>query len=158
MILPTRHASVNPDIDTRCLTLKSKAFTILVIMTVNIHAQALGRLGKGHKKTLSPAALDQRRNAARKNKADPDNRMHNGKLVSRQYINQLRFPERSKARHKALYALKKGKIKTEPCFCGAKGQMHHDDYSKPLEIIWLCKHHHAERDKALRTKALSMPK
>jgi hypothetical protein len=39
--------------------------------------------------------------------------------------------------------LKRGKIAPEPCvFCGAKAQMHHPDYSKPLEIIWLCRKHH----------------
>ena len=31
------------------------------------------------------------------------------------------------------------------CFkCGEKGQAHHDDYSKPFEIKWLCFKHHRE--------------
>lgn len=28
--------------------------------------------------------------------------------------------------------------------CGEAGQRHHPDYSKPLEIIWLCKRHHTD--------------
>jgi hypothetical protein len=32
---------------------------------INAAAQALGRMGKGKKKTLSPAALEQRREAAK---------------------------------------------------------------------------------------------
>ena len=40
--------------------------------------------------------------------------------------------------------LKAGKIKREPCaLCGAKEtQAHHEDYSKPLEVIWLCRKCH----------------
>ncbi|KKN72900.1 hypothetical protein LCGC14_0406040 [marine sediment metagenome] len=26
--------------------------------------------------------------------------------------------------------------------CEASGERHHEDYSKPLEITWLCKKHH----------------
>lgn len=42
--------------------------------------------------------------------------------------------------------LKYGKIKKEPCeICGeTKVHAHHDDYSKPLEIRWLCEPHHRE--------------
>jgi len=37
-----------------------------VNMTANIHAQELGRLARGVKKTMSPKAMRQRRKAARK--------------------------------------------------------------------------------------------
>jgi hypothetical protein len=33
--------------------------------TLNVHAQALGRLGRGVKKTMSPAAIRARRRAAK---------------------------------------------------------------------------------------------
>ena len=57
-----------------------------------------------------------------------------------------KHPEKYRARYKAASALKSGKIKRAPCeVCGNnKAEMHHDDYSKPLDIRWLCKKHHVE--------------
>ena len=42
--------------------------------------------------------------------------------------------------------LKRGKIVKVPCIkCGEKkSQMHHDNYDKPLEVIWLCRNCHLE--------------
>ena len=39
-----------------------------------------------------------------------------------------------------------GKITKKPCVvCGeTKVDGHHPDYSKPYEIIWLCRKHHGE--------------
>ena len=52
--------------------------------------------------------------------------------------------KKNNARSVASQAKKKGKIKRKPCYiCGDRGMiMHHEDYNKPLEIIWLCKTHH----------------
>jgi hypothetical protein len=45
--------------------------------------------------------------------------------------------------------LKRGKLTRQPCeVCGAVAQMHHDDYSKPLEVRWLCRGHHLEHHRA----------
>ncbi len=51
------------------------------------------------------------------------------------------------ARKKYESALKAGRLKRKPCaVCGApKTQGHHEDYSKPLEVVWLCGAHHAKR-------------
>lgn len=40
--------------------------------------------------------------------------------------------------------IRRGVIKKLPClFCGStKSQAHHYDYSKPLEVTWLCREHH----------------
>lgn len=47
------------------------------------------------------------------------------------------------ARHKAKIALRSGIIIKLPCYCGEiKAEMHHNDYSKPLEVIWLCRKCH----------------
>lgn len=42
------------------------------------------------------------------------------------------------------HAVKSGKIKKQPCvICGHKiSQAHHEDYSKPLNVVWLCRRHH----------------
>ena len=43
-------------------------------------------------------------------------------------------------------AIKSGKLIRLPCIiCGnVKSHGHHPDYSKPLDVIWLCKRHHLE--------------
>lgn len=42
-------------------------------------------------------------------------------------------------------ALRDGRLVRQPCeACGECAQAHHDDYSKPLEVRWLCTTHHAE--------------
>lgn len=54
------------------------------------------------------------------------------------------------------YAVSHGYLKKLPCeVCGSeKSEGHHDDYSKPLEVRWVCKKHHAEihkqKDKVFR--------
>lgn len=41
-------------------------------------------------------------------------------------------------------AKRDGSLKEKPCEnCGSnKAEMHHDDYTKPLKIRWLCRRHH----------------
>lgn len=49
------------------------------------------------------------------------------------------------ARSYAHQYLKRGKIERKPCevdSCVNWPQMHHDDYSKPLEVRWFCREHH----------------
>lgn len=43
-----------------------------------------------------------------------------------------------------------GKLPQRPCeVCGSEmSEIHHDDYSKPLEVRWLCRFHHLEHHKA----------
>lgn len=50
------------------------------------------------------------------------------------------------ARQKAQYAIRTGKIVRGPCeVCGdPKTEAHHDDYTKPLEVRWLCQAHHVD--------------
>ena len=53
--------------------------------------------------------------------------------------------EIERAAHDAVrYALKKGTLKKERCqVCGdPKAEAHHDDYTKPLQVRWLCKRDH----------------
>jgi len=58
---------------------------------------------------------------------------------------QAKHPERIKAHQAVSYAIKTGKLTKKPCLmCGStiKINAHHMDYSKPLNVIWLCKDHH----------------
>jgi hypothetical protein len=59
---------------------------------------------------------------------------------------------KANARSKAKMYLKRGLVNRMPCErCAAHhAEMHHEDYSKPLEVRWLCRkchlaehHHHA---------------
>jgi hypothetical protein len=51
-------------------------------------------------------------------------------------------PEKRKCRDLVNSAIRYGKLKREPCFCGKEADAHHEDYSKPFDIVWLCKYHH----------------
>lgn len=47
-------------------------------------------------------------------------------------------------------ALKYGRISKQPCFvCGKNAEAHHPDYDRPLDVVWLCKHHHLETHKMI---------
>ncbi len=48
-------------------------------------------------------------------------------------------------------AIRDGRLVRQPCeVCGnEKSEAHHDDYSKPLDVKWLCTRHHVERHKQL---------
>ena len=49
-------------------------------------------------------------------------------------------------RHKVAARMATRSLERKPCeVCGeTKVEAHHDDYTKPLEVRWLCKRHHAE--------------
>ena len=53
-------------------------------------------------------------------------------------------PEKRLAYRKVLRAIASGELVRQPCeICGAeKVQAHHEDYSRPLDVIWLCSLHH----------------
>ena len=75
----------------------------------------------------------------------------------REYLKKWRLKNgynRDNARIKIWRMLKSGNLKKQSCFvCGKKEvQAHHEDYSKPLDIKWLCVIHHKEADKKLRQK------
>lgn len=68
----------------------------------------------------------------------------------------LANPEKSKAHTAVNNAVRDGKLKREPCKdCGTKKwvQAHHEDYSKPLEITWLCRRCHGLRHRELNEES-----
>ncbi len=54
-----------------------------------------------------------------------------------------------KAHYKVAYAIKIGSLvrpaNCEKCFKASKIQAHHEDYSKPLEVMWLCQSCHRKQ-------------
>ena len=63
-----------------------------------------------------------------------------------------RNPEKRQANVVVGNAIRDGKLKKQPCEkCGhGKAQAHHDDYSKPLDVRWLCPACHAQHHKMIR--------
>lgn len=57
-----------------------------------------------------------------------------------------RNPTKRHAHHMVNNAVRNGKLVKLPCsVCGnPKSEAHHEDYSKPLDVIWLCRKHHGE--------------
>lgn len=70
--------------------------------------------------------------------------------------NAKKYNEKNKlkksAHSKVQCAIETGKLIKEKCkVCGnEKTHGHHEDYSKPLEVIWLCHKHHMEIHKKKR--------
>lgn len=65
---------------------------------------------------------------------------------------RLQSPQKSRARSAVKHALLIGVLVRKPCErCGSENsEAHHEDYSKPLEVIWLCRLDHAARHIELR--------
>ena len=59
---------------------------------------------------------------------------------------------KSLAHSRVAQAIRSGKIFKKPCEkCGDNNsESHHDDYSKPLAVRWLCNNHHKEHHMQMR--------
>lgn len=57
--------------------------------------------------------------------------------------------EKYRDKEMIMNAIKKGIIQRRPCIkcSNPNSQGHHPDYSKPLEVVWLCQLHHSEEHK-----------
>lgn len=66
-----------------------------------------------------------------------------GKEISKRYYQKC-DKEKKSARRKSFRAIKSGRLVPEPCeICGqTPTQGHHEDYSKPYDVRWLCNKHH----------------
>lgn len=92
-----------------------------------------------------------RRAQVRRYHADPANRptVEKAKRAWRE-----RNPEKRRAQNIVSGHLHRGSLVKGPCEhaaeggCRGKVHAHHDDYSKPLEVRWLCVAHHADTRKA----------
>lgn len=55
-------------------------------------------------------------------------------------------------------AIRTGHLQRQPCeVCGTDESVeaHHDDYAKPLDVQWLCRHHHVRKHAESRAKSNS---
>lgn len=64
---------------------------------------------------------------------------------------QMAAPERKRAADAVASAIRSGKLIPHPChICGEKAQAHHPDYSRPLDVVWLCLPHHRQAHAIVR--------
>lgn len=61
-------------------------------------------------------------------------------------LDRLSNPEKHRARRFLNHAVRDGRAFRQPCVvCGdPKVEGHHKDYSRPLDVIWVCAKHHRE--------------
>ena len=94
------------------------------------------------------ASLRQQRYAARKKAEDAEAWAAMRLTAIRQ--DRERHPEEVRARRFVARAVKRGQLVKPDCCarCGQSGSIEasHDDYSKPLEVEWLCSTCHGLKD------------
>lgn len=54
-------------------------------------------------------------------------------------------PHKKRAHLEVSRAIKSGNLIPSLCQCGQKAEAHHEDYTKPFDVTWLCRAHHKER-------------
>lgn len=70
--------------------------------------------------------------------------VHKDRFSKRSRDMVVRKDKKYIARYTLRYAIFSGRIKRGACRdCGKpNADAHHEDYSKPLEVVWLCRKHH----------------
>ena len=60
---------------------------------------------------------------------------------------RVKHPDKYATHNAVNNAIRDGRLIRKPCeVCGSlKSEAHHEDYSRPLDVIWLCRKHHLER-------------
>ena len=81
------------------------------------------------------------------------------KEYQKQYQKQYyrRNPEKNKARQKLNRAVRSGKVH-KPVFCSSCDsdkhlEAHHTDYTKPFDVLWLCRSCHRELHSKIREQS-----
>lgn len=80
------------------------------------------------------------REAHQRLRQDPEYRRSEVARQKERYWSEPEYRQRKVARTRASHALLRGDIQRAPCPCGnPDAEMHHEDYSRPLEVKWLCR-------------------
>lgn len=75
--------------------------------------------------------------------------------ITRTRVEQIVRPDRQRARSAVQNAIRSGRLvrptSCERCQCQTKNiHSHHTDYSRPLDVLWLCRSCHGRADRELR--------
>ena len=118
-----------------------------------------------YKSAINKDGLLGRCKACRKQKVS-DNRGNKKLLSYNQVAPHKKFwlaenKIKKKAHQMVAYAIQKGDLVRQPCErCGTDKAViaHHEDYTKPLDVVWLCAHHHRERHLEIDKENKDKPK
>lgn len=120
---------------------------------VNKHrAENLERLRAYDRRRSSlPKRIKDRKQRAERVKRDPHLRKRHNEMKQRWIA---RNTIKRAAHIMTREALRIGQLNKQPCeVCGKrKAEAHHDDYSQPLSVRWLCHKHHMEHHKNERER------
>lgn len=107
----------------------------------------LGKCKECAKKDTSDWRISKHEEVRAYDKARNQTPERKSKSIVYQKIFRAANEEKYKARTAIGNWLRDTGAQRPPCeVCGdPKSDAHHEDYSKPLEVIWLCRKHHAER-------------
>ena len=88
--------------------------------------------------------------ASRQKYAQSEKGKQTTRRLSKKYRGQNK--KRDRAISAVNHAVRDNRLKREPCkVCGKlKVEGHHEDYDKPLDVIWLCRKHHVERHREIK--------
>lgn len=108
-----------------------------------------GLLGKCKECTKADVARNYRENRNKRSEYEKQRSRTPGRraaMLVYQSRRRAKNPDKYKARTALNNAVRGGRIKKMPCLvCGSLlSEGHHEDYSRPLEVTWLCFKHHRE--------------
>lgn len=121
------------------------------------HAANRDRVRRNNRRNAPKYKASKNASMRRWRKNNPESAAKSRAASYRRYAEQRRQanrrraaaePERRRARRAAFAAVQRGEVEKKPCaVCGETRRVyaHHEDYDKPLDVVWLCARHHAER-------------
>jgi hypothetical protein len=93
------------------------------------------RKGREHQRTSYERHAEEKRQARR-------DRYNTASETARRQAERAAHPEKFRAREALRYAIRRGRIvrpdRCDSCGTACKPEAHHPDYSRPLEVEWLC--------------------
>lgn len=110
------------------------------------------RMADGHLNICKPCVKNRVRKHRRENDSvreydrrryhENENRQKHAAAVSKRW--RQKYPERYEAHYVVSNAIRDKRLQKMPCeICGnPQSHAHHEDYSKPLHVKWLCAAHH----------------